>query len=170
MYAVRQQRVRAGAARDVLVAVFPLACGQLLCLQLQDEGDLRRGGVYLLERDDPALPAAAPRFDELFADAAAKLQAAPALHPELIALLERARDAARATRPRLDPDALSALLAVLEAAAELRRTHAPLPGLPLEALVGSLLLIFVSEEERYPRPKYRGGDVLMERFLEMVGR
>ncbi len=154
------------APRDVLVAAFPLGCGGAACLQLSDEAGLRRGGVYLLARDEATAPARAPRFDELFGDLAAKLRDAPALRGPLLALLERARQAARATRPRLDPAALREVASVAREAARLEGSSGG--GFSLEELVVSCLLIFVSEEERYPRPRYRGCDVAWERLQEMI--
>jgi hypothetical protein len=153
----------------VLVAAFPLAGGGVACLQLQDEGPLRRGGVYLAARDDPDLPAVAPRFEELFVDLAAKGQE-PRLRARLEALLREGHAAARATLPRLEPAALARLVAVGAAAARLDRARRrPLPGaLPAEALVVACTLIFVSEEERYPRPRYRGADVALETLLEVL--
>lgn len=165
--------MRTGAhERVVLTAVFPLTSGEgAACLQLQDEAELRRGGVYLLARDDAELPALAPRFDELFADAAVKLRDAPALHAPLWALLERARDAARATRPRLEPAALEQLVGVARDAAALEGEHPDLPGaFTLEALVVACSLIFVSEEARYPRPRYKGCDLTLERIREVLPR
>ncbi len=156
--------------RAVLVAAFPLRGGGAACLQLHDEEGLRRGGVYLLAVDDPGAPARAPRFDELFGDLAAKLRADPALRPPLLALLARARAAARAARPRLEPAALDELAAVLAAAADLDAgAGAPPSGFTLEELVASCLLIFVSEEERYPRPRYQGADLAWERLVSAVG-
>ena len=149
------------------MAVFPLACGGAACLQLSDEAGLRRGGVYLLARDDPSLPGRAPRFDELIGDLAHKLRGAPALRAPLLSLLERARQAARATRPRLDPQALGEVAAVARDAAALEGP--PGEGFSVEELVVACLLIFVSEEERYPRPRYRGCDVAWERLQAMVG-
>ncbi len=35
----------------------------------------------------------------------------------------------------------------------------------VEALTAAIALIFVSEEERYPRPRYQGCDVAYDRFL-----
>lgn len=150
------------------MAAFPLRGGGAACLQLQDEQGLRRGGVYLCARDDPVHPARAPRFDELFADAARKLQADPALRGPLLATLEAAHAAARATRPRLDPAALEAIVATLEAAARLAPPD-PQGGLTPEELVACCLLIFVSEEERYPRPRYRGADLAWERLTDALG-
>ncbi|RMG16283.1 MAG: hypothetical protein D6731_06610 [Planctomycetota bacterium] len=168
-YVVRRQRVRCGGGeRRVLVAAFPLGGGGAACLQLADEGPLRRGGVYLAATDDPEAAAFAPRFDELFADAARKVRAAPDLLPTLRSLLERARDAARACRPQLTPAALDELGAVARAAREREVDASPGPY-SLEELVVSALLIFVSEEERYPRPRYRGADVALGRFLEVLG-
>lgn len=153
--------------REVLAAVFPLTGGGAACLQLQDEGELRRGGVYLLERDDPAEAGIAPRFDELFADAALKSRQA-GLGERLRELLERAAEAAQQTRPRLDPQALGAIEAVREAAAEVDRAG-ELPGpYRVEELLMASLLIFVSEEERYPRPRYQGCQVACERFQQAL--
>jgi hypothetical protein len=151
----------------VLVAAFELASGGAACLQLQDEGELRRGGVYLVPTDDPACPAVAPRFDELFADAARKVSAAPGLGDPLRELLTRARDVARACRPRLTPEALADLEELARAARAHEDEAAP-GAFTLEELVVCALLIFVSEEERYPRPRFRGGDVALERFLELL--
>ncbi|HBP22492.1 MAG TPA: hypothetical protein DEA08_32525 [Planctomycetes bacterium] len=168
-YTTRLQPVEVGeAARPLLVAVFPLHEGPgAVCFQLQDDGDLRRGGVYWLPADEAARVARAPRFDELFADVAAKLGAQPELQAPLRALLERARDVAKESLP-LTPDVLSRLVEVGRAASEL--DPGDLPGVfPLEGLVLTALLIFVSEEERYPRPRYKGGDVALERFLDVIG-
>lgn len=167
-YAVRRQAV--GGQGDVLVAVFPLEGGGAACLQLQDEGPLRRGGVYLLAEDDPAAPGVAPRFEELFGELAAKA-AEPPLRAGLERLLREGQAAAAATRPRLDPTALERLLEVGRAAARLDRDRArPAPGaLSVEATVVACTLIFVSEEERYPRPRFRGSLVALETLLEVLG-
>jgi hypothetical protein len=153
----------------VLVAAFPLERGGAACLQLQDEGALRRGGVYLLATDDPDAPGIAPRFDELFAEVTAKGRDA-ALRPRLELLLRDAQAAAARTRPRLDPDALEGLLRVARAAALVDgEVGASAAGtLSVEALVVACMLIFVSEEERYPRPRYRGSDVALETLLEVI--
>ncbi|MCO5168524.1 MAG: hypothetical protein M9894_19465 [Planctomycetes bacterium] len=168
-YAVRRQAVT-GAAGTVLVAVFPLEGGGAACLQLQDEGALRRGGVYLLAEDDPAAPGVAPRFEELFGELAAKARD-PRLRAALERLLREGQAAAVATRPRLDPPALERLLAVGRAAARLDRRRArPAPGaLSIEATVVACTLIFVSEEERYPPPRWRGSLVALETLLEVLG-
>jgi hypothetical protein len=155
-------------ARHVLAAVFSLQGGGAACLQLQDEGDLRRGGVYLLERDDPDEAGVAPRFDELFADAALKSRQ-PEVGRRLVALLQQAREAALQTRPRLEPAALEAIGRVAGEAAQLD-AEGELPGpYRAEELVLACLLIFVSEEERYPRPRYQGCEVALQRFLDAVG-
>jgi hypothetical protein len=167
-YVVRQQRVRCGGGtRDVLVAVFPLESGRAACLQLQDHGELRRGGVYLAPTADAASEALAPRFDELFADAAGKAAGGPEDRRALRALLERARDVARSCVPRLTPEALQDLRDVA-AQARARDGSPAADGFAWEELVVCSLLIFVSEEERYPRPRYRGGDVALERFLDVL--
>jgi hypothetical protein len=154
----------------VLVAVFPLAAGGAACLQLQDDAELRRGGVYLLTEDDPDLPAVAPRFDELFADAASKLAAHPGLRGHLVGLLERGREAAQACLPRLTPEALRGLVGLANAASDLDGAAPAAEGAySWEALVLCAALIFVSEEERYPRPRFRGADVALERFLDVIG-
>lgn len=170
-YAVRRQALATGAER-VLVAVFPLAGGGAACLQLQDEGVLRRGGVYLLAEDHPDAPGVAPRFEELFGELAARA-AAPAARERLAALLREAQAAATATRPRLDPAALGGLLQVARAASALDQEVAGqarprLGTLSAEALVVACMLIFVSEEERYPRPRWRGSDVALETLLEVL--
>jgi hypothetical protein len=153
---------------EVLVAVFPLAGGGAACLQLQDEGALRRGGVYLLARDDPAEPGIAPRIDELVR-ALRHAAAAPRRAAVWRRLLPRAAAAARATRPRLGPGALRRVRAVLRAAQALERRAPPPPGgLGAEALLAACLLLFVSEEERYPAPRYRGGELLLERLLDAL--
>lgn len=154
----------------MLVAAFPLERGGAACLQLQDEGALRRGGVYLLATDDPDAPGIAPRFDELFAEVTAKGRDA-ALRPRLERLLRDAQAAAARTRPRLDPEALEGLLRVARAAALVdgEAPASPATGaLSVEALVVACMLIFVSEEERYPRPRYRGSDVALETLLEVI--
>lgn len=150
--------------------MFPLANGGAACLQLQDEGDLRRGGVYLLAQDDPERTATAPRFDELFADTSSKLAAHPDLAEPLAGLLLAARDAAKACRPRLTPEALAALGEVAQAAAVLDARAPTAAGTyTWEELLVSCMLIFVSEEERYPRPRYKGGDLALERLIEATG-
>ena len=154
----------------MLVALFPLGGGGAVCLQLQDEADLRRGGVYLARSDDPDEAALAPRFDELFADASTKVHQRPALKGALLDLLRTARDAAKSTRPRLEPSSLEGLRAVGQEALALQAAHPSLPGaFTLEELVLITMLIFVSEEERYPRPRYLGGDKALERFLSALG-
>lgn len=164
-YAVRRQRVAVGRqSGEVLVAVFPLSAGAV-CLQLQDEGPLRRGGVYLLERDDPQAAGIAPRIDELLqalrrvAESGGPVQA-------WRRLLTRAARAARATRPRLSPGALGRVQAVLRAG---RAMEGAGLGLAPEALLAACLLLFVSEEERYPPPRFQGGQMLLGRLLEALG-
>lgn len=165
---MRRQAVATGHER-VLVAVFPLSRGGAACLQLQDEGRLRRGGVYLLAEDHEDAPGVAPRFDELFGELGARA-GDPADRARLEQLLREAQAAAVATRPRLDPAALEGLLRVARAAADLDRSPDPPPGsLTTEALVVACMLIFVSEEERYPRPRWRGSDVALETLLEVLG-
>lgn len=170
-YATRRQQVRCGGGiREILVAVFPLQGGGAAYLQLQDDGELRRGGVYLAAENDPACPAIAPRFDELFADVAGKLAEAPELRAALVDLLERARDAARACLPRLTPETLANLMSLGCKARALEERAASAEGaFTWEELMMCASLIFVSEEERYPRPRYRGGDVALERFLDVIG-
>lgn len=183
-YTVRRQAVALGRARPaaarVLVAAFPLASGGAACLQLQDDegaagtgptgrGQLRRGGVYLAARDDAECPAVAPRFDELFA-VLLRLRSRPEAAARAGALLREARAAAAATRPRLEPAALLELERVAAAAAAAGALHPPADGeeTSLEALVVACLLIFVSEEERYPPPKGRGAAVALETLLEVL--
>jgi len=167
-YTTRRQSVQVGRRRsEVLVAVFAVASGGEVLLQLADEGPLRRGGVYVLR--DREQDARAPRFDELFRDVAAKARSsrlARALEP----LIARARSAARATRPRLTPRVLARLEKLAAAGARLARRHEDAPGLPLDALLLALALVFASEEERYPRPRYKGCDVASERILELLQR
>lgn len=170
-YQVRMQRVRgAGSERSLLVAVFPLTeCPGAVCVQQQDEDQLPRGGVYLIDRDDPDVVGTAPRFDELFVDLMHKVHACSDLAAPLVEVLHAARDAAQATRPQLDPKGLEALQGVARRAAELHRAHPDLSGtFPLEALVVSCLMIFVSEEERYPRPAHQGSDYTLGRILERL--
>jgi hypothetical protein len=164
MYETRRQTVLVGKKRaDVLVAAFPVASGEVL-FQLVDEGDLRRGGVYVLPRGESA--AIAPRFDELFRDVAAKARA-PEVARALRPLVERAQRVARATRPRLTANVLGRLVKLTRAGARLDERHT-LPGLPCDVLVLSLALVFASEEERYPRPRYKGSDVARERLVELL--
>lgn len=165
-YAVRRQAVATGPER-VLVAVFPLSGGGAACLQLQDEGRLRRGGVYLLAVDHEDAPGVAPRFEELFGELAARATDDEA-RARLEGILRQAQAAAAATRPRLDPAALEGLLRVARAAADLDRVAPPPGALSTEALVVACMLIFVSEEERYPRPRFRGSDVALETLLEVL--
>lgn len=159
-----------GADLSLWVAVFPLrASGGAVCLQLQDEGKLRRGGVYLLEVDEAEHLAFAPRFDELFADLAAKVSQQPEFQAPMLALLERAHALARRCHPRLTAETLAELGDLALEGAALTRAHPELPGsFTPEALLLIQLLIFVSEEERYPRPRYRGGDVAWERLRETL--
>ncbi len=183
-YEVRWQAVALGRARPaearVLVAAFRLASGGAACLQLQDDGgqsgqgptgkgQLRRGGVYLAAKDDPTCPAYAPRFDELFA-VLLRLRARSGAAASVGALLRQARAAAAATRPRLEPAALAELERVAGEAAAASALHPPGGDaeMSLEALVVACLLIFVSEEERYPPPRGRGGAVALETLLEVL--
>lgn len=167
-YAIRRQQVAVGRRRaEVLVAVFPLQGGGAACLQLQDEGSLRRGGVYLLERDDPARAGIAPRIDELvrgLRHAARDGGRARALRR----LLPRAAAVARATRPRLGPGVLRRIEALLRAGRALDARAPEQEGLGAEALLAACLLLFVSEEERYPPPRWRGGQLLLERLLDAL--
>lgn len=153
------------ARQEVLVAAFPLASGGEVLFQLVDEGELRRGGVYLLGAPDA--PARAPRFDELFREVAFRASPAPRAR-KLARLVERARTWARATRPRISPTVLRRLER-LGAAARALDTGRPPAGLAADALVLSLALVFASEEERYPRPRYKGCDVAAGRVLELLG-
>lgn len=150
----------------MLVAAFPVASGGEVLFQLADEGELRRGGVYV--QRSPEADALAPRFDELFRDLASKARS-KLLARSLRPLVRRARSVARATRPRLTPGALDRLTRLSEAGARLDRRHEAVPGLPLDVLLLSLALVFASEEERYPRPRYKGSDVAVERILELLG-
>lgn len=171
-YSTRLQQVLVGPnPRGILLAVFRLQDGSAVGLQLQDHEELRRGGVYWLVEDDPQVPAHAPRFDELFADLAAKLRVRPELRSEFLALFPRALEAAQACRPDLTPAALEAIAGLQAEAAGLEQgLEVELPGaFSLEAQLLISLLIFVSEEERYPRPRYRGGAVALERLFEAVG-
>lgn len=161
--------MRVGATEcDLLLAIFPLSQGAgAVGFQLQDEHELRRGGVYWLPEDDATRAAYAPRFDELFADLAAKLSAAPELREPVRDLLRQAHALSTRCLPRLTPETLSEIARLALAAAALDRPE--LPGaFPLEASWLCFLLIFVSEEERYPKPKYKGADVLLERLLDVV--
>ncbi|MBL4849308.1 MAG: hypothetical protein JKY65_27595 [Planctomycetes bacterium] len=168
-YTTRLQQVLVGPTpRPVLLAVFALASGGAVGLQLQDHEELRRGGVYWLIEDDPAVPTRAPRFDELFADLSSKLMARPQLRAEFLPLFPRALEAAQACRPELTPETLATVSALQAEAAAL--DPGDLPGaFSLEAQLLISLLIFVSEEERYPRPRYRGGAVALERLFQAVG-
>ena len=150
-----------------MAAVFPLRGGGAVCLQVQDAGDLPRGGVYLLGEDLAEVPAVAPRFDELFADACAKGRV-PAQRDALRGLLREAGEVAQQTRPQLTPEVLGRLEALLERAAEL--DGGEVAGVfRVEELVASAALIFVSEEERYPRPRYQGCGMALGRFAEALG-
>lgn len=151
-----------GAAVEIPVAAFPLESGGAACLQLTDVGPLRRGGTYLVEAEGQ--PGVAPRFDELFKQTA-RLAQSPSGRAALEELLDEASRLAQATRPQLEPATLAGLAALFA------RGHALGQDLPepcepwsLEALTAAIALIFVSEEERYPRPKYQGCDVAYERF------
>lgn len=158
-YPVRRQRVRVGSEpAEVLVAVFPLRSGGAACLQLQDEGRLPRGGVYLLVKDDPAEPGIAPRIDELARGLQGVVGADARRARTLERLLRRAAKVARATRPRLSPGTLRRMGALV------RSAHA----LGCEPLLAALLLLFVSEEERYPSPPHRGAELLLERLLGLL--
>tara|TARA_R110002072_G_scaffold73506_1_gene175003 strand:- start:3117 stop:3647 length:531 start_codon:yes stop_codon:yes gene_type:complete len=168
-YTTRLQPVLVGATpRPVLLAVFRLRDGAAVGLQLQDHEELRRGGVYWLAEDDPEVPTRAPRFDELFADLAAKLRERPSLRADYLPLFPRALEAAQACRPDLTPEALARIAGLQAEAAAL--DPGDLPGaFSLEAQLLISLLIFVSEEERYPRPRYKGGAVALERLFQAVG-
>jgi hypothetical protein len=170
-YETRRQAVRVGKNRaTVLVAAFPLAAGGEVLFQLADEGDLRRGGVYLLASSALASSdeaARAPRFDELFRDVASKARSR-SLGRALRPLVERAQKVACATRPTLTPRVLGRIVKLAAAAAALDRRHVDVPGLPVETLILALALVFASEEERYPRPRYKGSDVARERLLELL--
>ncbi|MEZ6187249.1 MAG: hypothetical protein R3F62_19830 [Planctomycetota bacterium] len=155
-----------GAAVELPVAAFALSDGGAACLQLTDVGPLRRGGTYLVAREGE--PGLAPRFDELFRQAA-RLARDPAGQAALEELLERAREVARATQPRLEPAALEGLAGLLARARALEPATDPEAGpWSLEALTAAIALIFVSEEERYPRPRYQGCDVALGRFLDCL--
>ncbi len=165
-YTTRRQSVVVGRSRAaVLVAAFPVASGGEVLFQLADEGELRRGGVYVLAAAEEH--ARAPRFDELFRDLAAKARSKP-LAKSLRPLVARARSVARATRPRLTPRTLARLVKLGAAGARLDSKHERIPGLPVDALLLALALVFASEEERYPRPRYKGSDVAVERIMELL--
>jgi hypothetical protein len=168
VYATRQEEVRSGGRRSrILVAAFPLAAGGEALIQLRDEPGLPRGGVYLLAPGETA--ARAPRFDELFLDLRAKA-ARRELRAPLARLLERARDVARAARGRPSPSAFARIAALGRAGARIdRRLTKPAPGLPVEVVLVALLLVFVSEEERYPRPRHSGADMALGRAMEALG-
>jgi len=168
-YETRRQRVAFGRKRaSVLVAAFRVPSGAEVLFQLADESGLTRGGVYLLDAGQGAEDAArAPRFDELFRDLAAKARSQP-LARALGPLIARAQSAARATRPRLGPGALARLERLAAAGARLASRHEGAPGLPLDALLLALALVFASEEERYPRPQKRGSDMAFERIVELL--
>lgn len=169
-YAARVQQVLVGPTpRGLLLAVFPLASGGAVGLQLQDEDELRRGGVYWLPDDDPDQPARAPRFDELFADLALKLRERPSLRREFLPLFPRALEAAQACLPELTPEALEVLSQLQGEARALDPDNVLGGPFSLEAQLLISLLIFVSEEERYPRPRYKGGAVALERLFQAVG-
>lgn len=164
-YATRRQLVAVGRARpEVLVAAFPLASGGEVLFQLLDEGELRRGGVYLLPAG--GREARAPRFDELFREVAFRARE-PGRARALGRLVERARLWARATRPRLSPVVLRRL-GRLGAAAGRLDAGQQASGLAADALVLSLALVFASEEERYQRPRYKGCDLAAERVMELL--
>ncbi|MCA8924895.1 MAG: hypothetical protein KDD82_24000 [Planctomycetes bacterium] len=155
-----------GEAVELPVAAFPLASGGAACLQLTDVGPLRRGGTYLVEAE--GAPGVAPRFDELFRQAASVAQA-PAGRAALEALLAEAKRLAEATRPRLEPPTLEGLAQLFARAHELgAELDSPSGPWGLEALTAAVALIFVSEEERYPRPKFQGCQVAYARFLECL--
>jgi hypothetical protein len=166
LFAFRTQLVLVGRkSQEVSIAAFPLAWGGEVLFQLIDEGDLRRGGVYLLGPGEAH--GRAPRFDELFRDVAAKARVSGLAKP-LGRLVERARTAARGTRPRVTPAALTRLVALGPASERIAEKFPEIPGLPLDALVLSLALVFASEEERYPRPRYKGCDVARQRIVELL--
>jgi hypothetical protein len=168
IYVTREQEVRSGRrCTRLLVAAFPLAAGGEALIQLRDEPGLPRGGVYLLAPGETA--ARAPRFDELFLDLRAKA-AGRELRAPLARLLERARDVARAVRAKPTPRALARIAALGRAGARIdRRLAKPAPGLPVEVVLVAMLLVFVSEEERYPRPRHSGADMALGRALEALG-
>lgn len=166
-YTTREQTVRAGRrVATILVAAFPLAAGGEALIQLRDEPGLPRGGVYLLAPGEDA--ARAPRFDELFLDLRAK-SATRGLRAQLARLLEMARDVARTARAEPTPASLAKIARLGEAAAKVdRRLKKPPPGLPIEVLVVAMMLVFVSEEERYPRPRHSGADMALGKALEAL--
>jgi hypothetical protein len=166
-YVSRLELVQVGRdRRRVLCAAFELPSGGEILFQLADEGSLRRGGVYWLPRG--AALARAPRFDELFREVVARA-ARPSSARRLASLIERARRWALATRPRLTPRVLRRFTALGKAA---RRLDAGVTEgrVPADALVLAFALVFASEEERYPRPRYRGCDVAFDRVVELLGR
>ena len=68
----------------------------------------------------------------------------------------------------MTPEALARIAGLQAEAAAL--DPGDLPGaFSLEAQLLISLLIFVSEEERYPRPRYKGGAVALERLFQAVG-
>lgn len=155
-----------GAAVEIPVAAFALAGGGAACLQLTDVGPLRRGGTYLVEAEGQ--PGVAPRFDELFKQAAS-LARSSAGRAALEELLPEAKRLAEATRPQLEPATLAGLAALFARGHDLGQGLEELGGpWSLEALTAAVALIFVSEEERYPRPRYQGCDVAFERFLSCL--
>ena len=105
---------------------------------------------------------------ELFADAASKVSGGEGLRAALIDLLEQARDVGRSCVPRLSPESFASLLDLGRQARALEERAPVERGLSWEELVVCAVLIFVSEEERYPRPRYKGGDVALQRFLDVL--
>src|SRR5258708_5342742 len=83
-------------------------------------------------------------------------------------LSKQHRENSRAPGPPAD-GALYRLPEVAAAGTGLHSRREAVPGLPLDALLLTLALVFASEEERYPRPRYRGSDVAVERILELIG-
>ena len=164
-YPTRRQLVAVGRGRqEVLVAVFPLRSGGDVLFQLADEGELRRGGVYL--QPPGVVEARAPRFDELFREVAFRA-GEPRTARSLARLFERARRWAKATRPRLTPGVLRRLELLGTAASKLDGRGRE-GSLASDALVMAFALVFASEEERYPRPRYKGCDIAADRVLELV--
>ena len=166
-FTVRAQQVAVGREQvELLVAAIPLAQEAYAYYQLFDVGSLRRGGVYLTRAKEPI--AVAPRFDELFADAAVKART-PAAKQMLLEWLQEGQQLARQLSQNFTLEYWTALRAVFDQAQHQDTLSSPVGRYTWEELVACSCLVFLAEETRYPHPRYQGAEMALGRFASALG-